>query len=152
MVYLTTHGIGSNANGNGVPSLEPSIERAFHFHALVQIHQAATAFVQVFDFVFVIAFLQCIQVPIFFDVSEDGVHHDAGFVIGDVRNHGVLRDEFIRYVQHIIVVVLNVGFNVECAKMRLSHGVGWPGMRLIWEKCRFDICWLVLVLVLWLVL
>ena len=138
--------MSSIQQSNWVPSFEPSIERAFHFHALVQIHQFA-AFVQVFDFVFVIAFLQCIQVPIFFDVSKDGVHHDAGFVIGDVCNHGVLRDGFIRCVQHIIYVVLNVGFDMECAKLRLSHGVvGWPRMRLSWEKCRFDSCWRLMLL------
>ena len=127
-----------------MPSLEPSIECAFHFHALVQIHQAA-AFVQVFEFVLIVALFQRIQVSVLFDVSEDGVHHDAGFVIGYVRNHGVLRDGFIRCVQHIINVVLNVGSNIKCAKLRLSHGViEWFRMRLIWEECRFDnIYWLV---------
>ena len=110
-----------------MPPFEPGIECAVHFHTLVQIHQAAFARVaRLCKFVFIVALFQCIQISILFNVSKDGVHHDAGFVIGYVRNHGVLRDGFIDFVQDVVYVILNVGFNIKCAKLRLSHGViGW---------------------------
>jgi hypothetical protein len=93
-----------------LPSFEPIIERARHAHALVRVQHI------VIGFVFIVAFFQRVQVPIFLDVPKYGVHHHAGFVIRDVRNHCFVRDKIIIAVQHVIDVVLNVRLYDECAK------------------------------------
>lgn len=79
------------------------IECARHAHTFGQINQFA--FIVLF---FVVALFQRIQIPVFFDVPKDCIHHDAGLVIWDVRNHGFVRDRIVLVVQHIIYVILNI--------------------------------------------
>ena len=85
------------------------IECARHARALVQIHKSGCGLVLVVNkFVFIIALFQCIQIPVFFDVPKYGIHHNAGFVIRDVRNHCFIRDGLVLVVQNVIYVVLSI--------------------------------------------
>ena len=80
------------------------IKNARHAHAFVRVQHV------VIGFVFIVAFFQRVQVPVFLDVPKDGIHHHAGFVIWDVRNQCVVRDNIIRVVQHVIHVILGIRF------------------------------------------
>lgn len=81
------------------------IEHARHAHALVDVYHMVPGFT---GFVFIVAFFQRIQIPVFLDVPKYGIHHHAGLVIRYVRNHCFVRDWVILGVQHVIYVVLNI--------------------------------------------
>ena len=105
------HCIGLSAFAR-LPTFEPMVEHARHAHALVCVQHV------VVRFVFVVAFFQCVQVPVFFDVPKDGIHHHADFIIRDVRNHGGVRDGVVIAVQHVIYVILNIGLQNKRAPQR----------------------------------
>jgi len=107
----------------GLPTLEPMIENALHEHALVRIQHVVAAFV------FIVAFFQRIQIPIFLNVPKNRIHHHADFVIRDVRNHCFVRDRGLLVVQHIIDVILNVWLYEKHARRLRCNLVHWD--------CRF---------------
>ena len=100
---------------NGLPAFETGAECARHSHPFVQIHQWNERLI------FIVALFQRIQISVFFDVAKQRIHHHAGFVIWNVRDHCGRRDWLIRAAQHVIDVVLSIRANDKRASVSLRR-------------------------------